>query len=122
MANAYIGSFWVGCAILVCKGEHPGWRIASMVFFLFSFHLNLSGLHCAQASASDSIMFYALFPLSEPASVVDLAMVSRLIARVVLVNVLMIAVLIVLNQMVVFPLLKFVEQSFGLEASVDHHI
>jgi hypothetical protein len=40
MANTYIASFWIGCALLACRGDRPGWRIASMVFFVFSFHLN----------------------------------------------------------------------------------
>lgn len=40
MANAYIGSFWVACAILAHNPARRSWRIVSMSFFLFSFHLN----------------------------------------------------------------------------------
>lgn len=40
MANVYIGSFWIGCAILFWKGRRPIWLAISIVLFLFSFHLN----------------------------------------------------------------------------------
>lgn len=40
MYNVYIATFWIGCALLIAGSRSRALRLASLLFFFFSFYLN----------------------------------------------------------------------------------